>query len=86
MIRSIQVYGGTDGTVHNGTITGEWNKSIIKGKFRDNGYVGYLSGYRTTTIHGVVDSIMAFFKERPTDAEIYRRRQNGFKAATWHWL
>lgn len=83
MERTVEIYAGSDGTEWKGTHK-ELNKYGVKKRYKESGYVGYLSGYRDGTYSRM--GIMAFFKEKPTDAEIYRRRQNGFKAATWHWL
>ncbi len=81
--KSILVYSGSDGTDLLGTYS-ENDKPRLKKDMKASGYSRYLSGYR---LRGEFSyGVIAFFKERPTDTEIYRRRQNGFKAAKWIWL
>ena len=58
-------------------------KKIIKDALT-SGQIGYLSGYRYWD-HGC-QSVMVFFKERPPQTEIERRRTNGLRAAQWHYI
>ncbi len=81
--KEVLVYGGSDGTIFKGR-SGSSSKTQLKKWYGSMKYVGYLSGYRYD-ITGTV-GVMAFFKEKPTAAEIQKRRDNGFKAAKWNWL
>ena len=81
--RTMIVYDGADGS----SWVGEYpvdTKPAFKREYKEKKYAGYLSGYRTTTTRNY--GVMAFFKEKPTQAEILRRRTNGFKAAKWNKL
>lgn len=81
--RSMIVYDGSEGTEWRGTYPDK-DKAFLKKEYKAKGYVGYLSGYRLSAEHSY--GVMSFFKNKPTVAEIQRRRDNGFKAAKWNWL
>ena len=81
--KEILIYAGTDGSEYRGTHT-EKHRTEFKKQYKRKGYIGYLSGYRYDA-YGMV-SVIAFFKEKPTSAEIQKRRDNGFKMAKWNWL
>jgi len=81
--REILVYAGKDGSDYKGSHA-ESSKPQLKKWYKSMNYVGYLSGYRYD-ISGTV-GVLAFFKEKPTAAEIQRRRDNGFKSAKWNWF
>ncbi len=49
-----------------------------------NNQVGYLSGYRY--FDNKSDSVLVYFKEKPSEDEIDKRRKNGIKAAKWFCL
>jgi hypothetical protein len=57
---------------------------LLKWKAAYAGHVGYLIGHRYWD--GIKQRVMVFFKERPTQEEILRRRGNGFLAARWFYL
>lgn len=50
----------------------------------ENGHDGYLTGYRY--LDGQKDSVLVYFKEKPSEDEIDKRRRNGFKNARWTYL
>lgn len=56
----------------------------IKIKAANLGHIGYLSGYRY--YDGKSETVIVFFKDKPTVWEIEKRRQNGFRAAKWFYI
>ena len=58
--------------------------NLIKKEAKESGHIGYLSGYRY--YDNKSDTVIVFFKEKPTEFDIQRRRNNGFKAAKWHYI
>lgn len=50
----------------------------------ENGHDGYLTGYRY--LDGRKDSVLVYFKTRPSEEEITKRRKNGFLSAKWVYL
>lgn len=81
--RKILVYAGADGTEYDGEFS-EKDKESLKKRFIKARYIGYLSGYRYS--QNATVGVMAFFRIKPTSAEIQKRRDNGFKAAKWNWF
>ena len=51
---------------------------------KQSGHIGYLYGYRYWD--GATESVIVFFKEKPTQIEIERRRANGLRAAKWYYI
>ena len=58
------------------------SKAIIK-RAKERGYIGYVSGFRY--FNNKTDSVMVFFKEKPSIMEVERRRQNGLKKAKFYF-
>lgn len=83
--KSILVYDGAEGTEWRGTYDAK-DKGRIKKEMKEKGYAGYLAGYRLSAEFAY--GVLAFFREKPSNlnAELKKRRANGFKAAQWHWL
>ena len=54
------------------------------GKAFENGHDGYLTGYRYSD--GRKDSVLVYFKTKPSEEEIAKRRKNGFLSARWAYL
>lgn len=61
------------------------DRNELNQRAKNNGYVGYLSGYRWT-YDSKSETVLVYFKEKPSVMEIDRRRNNGFKRAEWYWL
>lgn len=51
---------------------------------KKDGHIGYLKGYRY--FDNQKDEVIVYFTYKPDEAEISRRRLNGFRSARWHWL
>jgi len=62
----------------------EKTRKQIRKEAKEAGQKCYLSGYRYWDNY--IQSVMVFFKETPTRVEIERRRINGLKRATLHYL
>lgn len=56
----------------------------IKTDDKNSGHIGYLSGFRYWD--GKTETVLVFFKEKPTVWDIEKRRTNGFKSAKWYYL
>ena len=54
------------------------------GKAFENGHDGYLTGFRY--LDGKKDSVLVYFKTKPSEDDIAKRRKNGFLSARWVYL
>jgi len=57
----------------------DWNM-----RAKNNGHVGYLIGYRYW--ENKQETVIVYFKTKPDEKEILRRRSNSFIAARWYSL
>jgi hypothetical protein len=64
-------------------LTASMRKQWHEKAFED-GHNGYLSGYRY--FDNKSDSVLVYFKTKPSEDEIDKRRRNGFKNARWTYL
>ena len=63
--------------------TTETKATIIK-KAKEHGQVGFLSGFHYYANES--QTVMVFFKEKPSAFEIERRRKNGLKRANFFFI
>jgi len=76
------VYGEGGETFYGEVKTDETVRDGYKYLARKSGYTGYLSGRQNKTNKRVI----VFFREKPSEKEILRRRKNGFLYARWYWI
>ena len=57
----------------------QWHKTA-----KENGQIGYLTGYHY--YDNKKHSVICYFREQPSQAEIEKRHSNRFIRATWYWL
>ena len=83
MKKSLIYLNGGDSCLHSEERTkSEINE--IKKTAKESGHIGYLSGYRFWNYER--ETVIVFFKEKPTQSEIDKRRSNGFLAAQWYYI
>jgi len=61
-----------------------YNRKIEIALAKEKNQIGYLTGHRYYS--NSKDKVMCFFKEKPDEKEIQRRRGNGFIGAKWVYI
>lgn len=87
MKNTIIYFDGGNNYISNDPITAKQRKEITD-KAKKLGHVGYLSGYKYSHYGNgyVSETVLCFFKEKPKEDEIDKRRRNGFRAAKWYHI